>query len=326
MFSEYRDRDLSVLTFNVTWYCPVRCSFCYITTKVSHEDKEILSKKDLIRECTIGRKYGVKEYRFSGGEPITIGDRLFEYADIVFGITGQKPVLLTSGIGINDRWLKKARCKFSVIAVSVENPLEPIQTVVDCHRTLEIIRENVSEDLPFRYGLTLVTAPHFKDIETIFDMLYDNVDKQFMPQLDYPCLKNFVNPTRDELHDIYVSTKVLFRKYRVVPYYFVYLVGSLVWLSRDALRIVLNLYPDGKYEIYDSMLECWQAQYKWQYYALKQQSISRSCRKCDWTDSCRHHPEGHLRYDWCNLRRAIFEGMYDGLGVDIKEDADHRKP
>jgi len=316
MFPEYRERDLSVLTFDVTWYCPVKCPYCYITMKVSRDDRAILSREDLVRECKVGAKYGIKEYRFSGGEPTIIGDRLFEYADIVYDITGLNPTLLTSGVCITDRWLRKARNKFSVIAVSVENPLEPLQTVVDPKKMLKIIREHVSEELPFRYGLTLVTAPHFKDIVTIFEMLYDNVDGRFMPQLDYPCLRNFVNPSPSELRDITVSTGELFRKYGVIPYYFAYLIGSLVWLNRDALRIVLHLYPNGRYEMYDSMLERWQAEYRWQYYALEQQSLSDTCKKCGWLDSCKHHPEGRLRYDWCDLRRAIFEGIYEGLGVD----------
>lgn len=249
MFPEYREKDLAVLTFDVTWYCPVKCPYCYIAMKVSRDDKTILPKEDLVQECKVGAQYGIKEYRFSGGEPTTIGDRLFEYADTVYDITGLKPTLLTSGVGITDKWLSKARNKFSVIAVSVENPLEPLQTVVDHKRVLEIIREYASEELPLRYGLTLVTASHFKNIETIFDILYENVNRQFMPQLDYPCLKDSVSATPSELHDMYVSTRNLFRKYGVVPYYFVYLVGSLVWLNRDILRIVLHLYPDGRYEI-----------------------------------------------------------------------------
>ncbi|MCP4605115.1 MAG: hypothetical protein GY847_32090, partial [Proteobacteria bacterium] len=83
---------------------------------VSREDKGVLAAEDLIRECKSGAKYGVKEYRFSGGEPTTIGDKLFEYAEIVYDITGQKPTLLTSGVGISNRWLKKAANKFSTCA------------------------------------------------------------------------------------------------------------------------------------------------------------------------------------------------------------------
>lgn len=327
MFPEYRARDISVLTFNVTWRCPVKCPYCYITTKVSLDDKTVLSKEDLIRECELGVHYGIKEYRFSGGEPTIIGDTLFEYADLVRDITGQKPTLLTSGIGINDKWLLKAKNRFSIIAISVENPLEPLQTVVDNKKMLRVIKEHAcDEELPLKYGLTLIAARQFKNVERIFDMLYENVDGQFMPQLDYPCLKEFNKPTSNELHDIYLSTRSLFEKYSVIPYYFVYLIGSIVWLSEDVFRHVINLYADGQYQMHDSLLDRWQFEYKQQNYALKLQNTSTTCQKCSWMDSCKHHPEGRLQYDWCDLRRAIFEGIYDGLGVGIQKDFEKLAP
>ncbi|MBZ0099552.1 MAG: radical SAM protein, partial [Taibaiella sp.] len=141
-FPEYRSQDVTVLTFNLTWNCPVRCSYCYRTLSVSRGHKKILSKEDLIRECHIAKEYGIREYRFSGGEPIVIGDTLFEYADMVYEITGYKPVVMTSGYGIDDTWLKKARNKFTGVAISVENPLAPLQTVVNNRNILDLIRMN----------------------------------------------------------------------------------------------------------------------------------------------------------------------------------------
>lgn len=283
--------------------------------EVSCRDQAILSRDDLIQESAIGKQYGIKEFRFSGGEPLAIGDKLFEYADVVYDITGKKPVVLTSGFGITERWLQKARNKFASIAVSVENPLEPLQTVVNNRAILKVIRDNTSEELPLEYGLTLVTAPHFKNIETIFDVLYENIDGRFMPQLDYPCLGNFVVPTPEELHDLQRATRSLFKKYGIIPYYFVYMIGSILWLEQDINRIVLNLHPNGVYQIYDSMLERWQVEYKWLNYLRKQQLLSETCKECEWLDVCRHHPYWMLRYDWCGLRKAIFQGMYDGLGI-----------
>ena len=316
MFPEYRAKDISVLTINLTWFCPVRCPYCYRAASTDQSNKKVLSEEDLIRECRLAARYGIQEYRFSGGEPLSIGDRLFEYADIVYDLTGKKPVVMTSGYGINDEWLKKARNKFSAIAISVENPLNPLQKVVNNRRILDIIRDNTSDEVPLTYGLTLVTADYFKHIVEIFELLYENVDRKFMPQLDYPCLRTFSRPTRVQLMDIRESTKVLFSRYGVIPYYFVYLVGSLVWLEPDCRRININLEPEGNYQIYDSLLERWQVEYRWQNYVLEQQQSSSICRKCEWLDSCKHHPFWELRYEWCGLRKAIFEGMYEGLEVD----------
>jgi MoaA/NifB/PqqE/SkfB family radical SAM enzyme len=316
VFSRQNPQDISVLTINASWFCPVKCSYCHITKKASLDERDILHEEALAKELALAKKHGITEIRFSGGEPVALGDKLFEYAALVYDITGKKPVLLTSGIGINTRWMNKARGRFSGIYVSVENPLKPIQTVVDNQTILQMIRENVSDELPFRYGLTLVVAEHFKNIETIFDILYENVNKKFMPQLDYPCLKDFITPMSAQLTDVYHATKLLFAKYGLIPYYFVNLIGSPVFLSKDAFRLVLNLHPDGKYDIYDTMAEAWEYAYKFKTYALKVQNQSTTCGKCEWKATCKFHESGRVMYDWCDLRIAIFRGMYDGLGVD----------
>lgn len=316
MFSGYNPNDISVLTINVTWRCPVKCSYCHITMKASLDDRGVLSRDALNRELDSARKYNITEYRFSGGDPIVIGDTLFEYADLVFDKTGQKPSLLTSGIGINDSWMRKARGKFSGIYLSVENPLEPIQTVVDNKYVLKLIGEYSCTELPFQYGLTLIEAHHFKNVVEIFEMLYENSARKVMPQLDYPCIKNYVLPTSRQLQEVYESTRTLFAKYGLIPFYFVNLVGSLAYLGDDKLRVVVNLHPDGKYDIYDTLLDAWEYSYKLKYYALKQQSQSTTCQKCEWVDSCKFHESGRIQYDWCDLRMAIFQGMYAGLNID----------
>jgi len=320
LFSGQNPQDISVLTINASWFCPVKCSYCHITEKASLDDRDIIPKEVLAKELALAKNYRVTEIRFSGGDPVALGDKLFEYADLVYDTTGKRPDLLTSGIGINTRWMNKARGRFSGIYVSVENPLEPIQTVVDNKTIMQIIRENVSDELPFRYGLTLVDAEHFKHIESIFDLLYENANRQFMPQLDYPCLKGFIVPNSSQLTDVYKATKSLFAKYGLIPYYFVNLVGSPVFMSKDALRFVLNLHPDGKYDIYDTMAEAWEYSYKFKTYAQKVQNQSGKCGKCEWKAVCKFHESGRIMYDWCDLRMAIFRGMYEGLVLDKSAD------
>lgn len=311
-FETRRLEDWTVLNINVTWFCPVKCEYCHITSKGSHKDRRILSLQDLARECEVGRSYGIDEYRFSGGEPLSLGDRLFEYADVVRDITGKKPAVLTSGIYLNKNWLHKARGKFSGIYISIENPFEPLQHVVDPIKMMELIRGNFTEDLPLRYGLTLVTASQFANIKRIFNTYYDNVNRSFMPQLEYPSLKNFILPSEEELKNIYSETKWVFREFGAIPYYFVNVIGPIAALSNNSYRVVANLNPDGRYDIYSSMREAFETKYKWIEYSKIRQQESETCQSCDWIQCCRHHG-GDLMYDWCNLRKAIFQGIYDGL-------------
>jgi hypothetical protein len=242
------DRDLVVLTINASWRCPVKCSYCHVTMKASLDDRSVIDSESLKAELLSARANGVTEIRFSGGEPVSLGKKLFDYTDLVYDTTGIKPNLLTSGAGINDRWLKRASGKFQGIYVSVENPFNPLQTFVDNRRILRIMRENFSEDLPFQYGLTLVTAEQFGNLSAIFELLYDNMYYSVMPQLDYPCLKGFAMPDAMQLATLQSHTREIFRTHGLVPYFFVNLIGSPVYLFAGSARVVLNLHPDGRYD------------------------------------------------------------------------------
>lgn len=311
-FKNRFEKDWTVLNINVTWFCPVKCSYCHITSKASREDPVVLDKNKLIKECKEGVKLGVKEYRFSGGEPLFLGDKLFEYADEVYKITNKKPAVLTSGFYMNEDWLKRAKRKFSGIYLSVENPLGPLQTVVDWQKMLQIIGENTSSELPLKYGVTLVTAAHFQNLGKIFKMMYKNVKGAFMPQLEYPCLKDFMPPNKEELQEIEKETKLLFKEYGIIPYYFVNIIGSLAFLKDDLFRVVVNLNPDGRFDIDRSMWEAFKTRYNWIDYSLDKQKGSKTCQGCEWVDCCKQHGVG-LMYDWCDLRKAIFAGIYEGL-------------
>lgn len=304
-----RANDIIELTFNLTWNCPIKCDYCYRSRINDNRSPVVLTEENLRRECEKAVQLGISQYRFSGGEPLSIGPQLFDYADIVFDITGIKPILLTSGYLITNEWLQKARNRFSSIAISVDNPLKYDKS----KKILEMIRENTSDELPLTYGVTLIEPDYFDCIYDLFSYMYGYVDKKFMPQLDYPCLGNFIQPSQTQLHDLTINTKSIVKKYGLIPYYFVYLVGSPLWIKSNIQRFVLNLHPEGNYQIYDKMEDRLEVEYRWREYILSQQEQSNLCQSCDWVSVCKHHPLWDIRYDWCELRKAIFEGMLSGL-------------
>lgn len=301
--------DIVELTFNLTWYCPIHCEYCYRARINDNSDMRILSEDALRRECQKAKQIGITQYRFSGGEPLSIGDKLFEYADIVYEVTGHKPVVLTSGYLITNNWLEKARNKFLSIAISVDNPFKYSAS----NKMLNMIREYTSKELPLTYGVTLVEATYFNKVFDIFKLMYENVDRKFMPQLDYNCLQNYVQPTKEQCNDLIENTKKIITTYGLPPYYFVYLIGSPLWIDNNIQRYVLNLHPEGNYQIYENMEERLSVERRWRSYLREQQLNSKLCLKCEWIDVCQHHPLWDIRYDWCSLRKALFEGMYLGL-------------
>jgi hypothetical protein len=69
---------------------------------------------------------GYVQYRFSGGDPMVLGKRLFTLADRGYQSLGLKPFMLTAGKALAPRWAEQARKHaISHVFVSVENPFDP---------------------------------------------------------------------------------------------------------------------------------------------------------------------------------------------------------
>ena len=51
---------------------------------------------------------GNVNYRFTGGDPMVLGDRIFDLADRGFALTGIRPYTLTAGKKLSEKWVKRA--------------------------------------------------------------------------------------------------------------------------------------------------------------------------------------------------------------------------
>lgn len=314
----------TLLSINVTWYCPVKCSYCHILFKASHRDKTILSKRVLKQEVINARNLGIEDIRFSGGEPIAIGNKLFEYAKIVFDNFGKKPSILTSGIGINDEWLRKASGLFSGILISVENPFNPLQFVTNADKLLRQIKENHSKELPLYPGLTIVHPSDFNKLPEIFDYIYDATDQISYPQLGSLSHRDFKTLSKEELHNLESSTEKIFTKYGYLKYYFTDFIGSLDLSLKNTRRIVVNLNPNGLYGFHRNLMEAIENKKRSEESNDIAQKLSPLCNKCRWNDICNYHLTslGEIRYDWCDVRLALWKGITKGIEKFAKVDSD----
>lgn len=310
----FETREL--LSVNVSWFCPVNCDYCHVVTKASHRDKTVISKQTLSRESRRARGLGFEDIRFSGGEPVAIGNQLFDLAEIVFDEFGKQPILLTSGYGLNPKWMKKAQGLFSTILVSIENPFSHLQTKLDPSKLLKIIAEYNSDKLVLRQGLTLLTADQFSRIPDIFDYLYDAVNKDHFPQLGYPCHKNFIAPSRKQLNQLEESTSILFERYGYIPFYFTDFIGSFEYTENNARRIVVNLNPDGTYGFFDDLANALEGKIKSELANDRTRRLSPICSACEWHDRCTYHLSelGQICCDWCEIRKALWNGILKGIG------------
>jgi len=121
---------------------------------------------------------GVTSYRFSGGEPTLLGDRLFRLADIGYKLTGLRPFILTAGKELNKEWVLRAReSAIAHIFVSIENPIQPDKGAPDPNRVVDFIREFNSPTLPIVPGVCVVPNNCFKHLPEICNWFYTRLGR-----------------------------------------------------------------------------------------------------------------------------------------------------
>src|SRR3989338_6781047 len=106
-----------VYTLNVvvTGRCNAACTYCHYYAK--HDRKSIAydipdelfeTYMDFIHYWS-EKMPGKTSYRFSGGDPMVLKDRLFRLADTGFRKTSMRPFVLTAGKALKREWAARAR-------------------------------------------------------------------------------------------------------------------------------------------------------------------------------------------------------------------------
>jgi MoaA/NifB/PqqE/SkfB family radical SAM enzyme len=321
LLTHTKPADITVLTINETWYCPVKCPYCHITLKASLEDTRKLETEDLISACKEANRIGINQYRFSGGEPTIVGETLFEHAKIVTKITGKKPLLLTSGFNLSEEWCSEARNLFSGIYISAESPIKPFHSVIKPEKILHFIKQYSTKSLPLQLGITLIKPECYPKLYEIFSYLYEGADRKTIPQLSSPSLKNYISPTMSQLRYLKEETEKIFANFGIIPYYFSEFVGSLLHIRDKANRFVINLNPYGKFHPFSSLKEGLQRQV-----TLRKRIMFEKiekCRECAWKDCCHTFDGGIINkipyFSICSTRKTIYQGILDGLEIFVKK-------
>lgn len=304
----------TILTLNETWYCPIKCWYCHIRRKASLDNKRELNMENLIKACEKAVELGFNEYRFSGGEPTCVGDRLFEHARKIYEITGNKPSLLTSGYNLSEEWCEKAKNIFTAIYISVEDPIDPYHKVTDPDTILNFIKNFSSKQLPLKLGLTLIKPESYEHIYDTYSYLFKGTGKKCFPQLSSPYIYKYKIPTLNQVKDLCTETKKIFSEYGAIPFYFSEYIGAFPLSRKKIYRHVVNLNPDGTFYPFSSIDE-----------ALSQTTLRRKeqlnaredCKICEWFDFCNPIDE-HMKIhysDLCFIRKSVFEAILEGLEI-----------
>ena len=119
---------------------------------------------------------GINHYRFSGGEPMILGQRLFSLADLGFAELGQKPYVLTAGKVLTLAWAERARKHaISHLFVSIENPFMPDPGAPDPHKVINAIKQCHTNEMPVLPGVCVVHNKCFNRLYDICEWFFEHL-------------------------------------------------------------------------------------------------------------------------------------------------------
>lgn len=114
MYYHLNKEETNHFSIILTSKCNLNCSYCHFFSKHDRANALDLPENlldDYLNFIKYFNKHTISKnsVRFSGGDPIILGDKLFEIADKTYKITNLKPFILTGGKGINKDWINKAQ-------------------------------------------------------------------------------------------------------------------------------------------------------------------------------------------------------------------------
>lgn len=320
--------DLWALSITVTGRCNCYCSYCHF---YAHRDR---SKYNIDLNDDIYRNYlnvinEIKDnyhkniqVRFSGGEPLVIGDRIFDLSNQMYDKTGIKPYILTNGILLNEDIIEKSKKNnISAYLVSIENPFEEDEGAPRTKEILEKIKKLDSSEVRVLPAIMIIKNKMFKKLLDIADYVYDQIG--VLPSFSELTYQAYESPTEEELRDLYNNLKQISRKYynkapiRVFPYISpeLYANNQKNYLSELDLENSINVNDTNSGDVAKSLFEKLGKSYK-----------ENPCenKECDWYEDCRiikwlwFYPNENINtkqklLDYCKFKKVINTALYDGI-------------
>ncbi len=317
------------LSIIVTGKCNLNCEYCHFYA--NHDRKKYNRNIDakLFRRYVDYIKYlqtitPFVEVRFSGGEPLFMGDELFELSNYLYKETNIKPYIMTNGKLLSKEIMEKAKKNnIDSFVVSIENPFVDVVGSVETEKTLEKIMELNNDDVPINFGMLVVTNEQFKNIEKIADYFYTRI-KQIPPLCEMNYLP-YKSPNAQQFNDLYINVKNVVKKYngKTNVSLFPYVVPEYYPNNQDGTEFLTELPIDDKHGILnisnDEMIKRTEKQ-------MDRSFFEYECpnKECDWYQDCRHikwvwkmntdqiSSEQKMK-DYCEFKKIISNAYYDAL-------------
>lgn len=312
-----------------TGKCNCNCSYCHF---YADKDRQAYNKNispELFERYVDYLKYlqtitpNIK-CRLSGGEPLFMGDSVFELTDTIANETGIKPYIMTNGKLLSKEIIEKAhQHNISSFVVSVENPFAVFEGAIDAKSTIKKFNELQNEDVPLYWGMLVLENKEYKNIKKIADYFYETT-KTIPPM----CEVNFLpykSPTDEELHDLYENVKALIEEYngKVPISLFPYIIPEYYSGNLKHVEYLTELPIDDKFNSLaitnEELLKCTENQLEKSYFKYTCENTN-----CDWYTSCNRlkwvwqmNEESFSKEqkinDYCRYKKVLSQAFFDAL-------------
>lgn len=315
----------------VTGKCNCNCEYCHFYASHSRKEYNRNIESRLFNRYIDYIKYlqeiaGKVSVRFSGGEPLTMGDDLWKLTNKLYEETGIKPYIMTNGKMLNQQLILTAKKNMvSGFVVSIENPFEIIKGTERAIDTLNRIKacKDIDSDVPVFFGMLVVKNENFKNMYDIAKYFYNEV--RMIPPM---CEVNYLpyeSPSDIQFNDLYENVKMIVKKYNGICdiSLFPYIIPEFYSNNLNGTEYLTEFPIDDKHDMLslsnDKIL------------IKTEEQIDKSYAKficnesnCDWYDSCNRikwvwnmHTNKISKelknHDYCKFKKTLSTAFYDAL-------------
>lgn len=324
------ESDIWALSITATGKCNCDCSYCHFYAlrdrkKYNFDMPERLFKNYVRLIKVIKEKYHKNLHvRFSGGEPLVMGDRLFEYCKYLYDETGISPYILSNGRLLDEEIIKKSKkAHIDAYLVSVENPFDQSEGAPRTEEVLQKIRTLNCEDVNVLPAIMVVKNNAFHQLLEICDYVYDRI--QMLPSFSELTYHAYEIATSEQINDLYLNVKAIAKKYygKAAIKFFPYISPELYANNQKNYMTELDL--ENSIGVADDNAEL-VAENLYKKLALSYQKNPCEDVNCDWYEDCRiikwlwlytyDNPDmtvGDKLKSFCALRKALNSGLLEGI-------------
>lgn len=325
-----RNRIFTV-SIEITGRCNSTCSYCHFFATRDRKEYGYDISPALFDNYMKFIKYwkenvkGELSFRFSGGEPLVLGDKLFDYSNHAFKVTGIKPFILSVGKTLDKEWVEKAKTNsISHVFVSIENPINPDKGAPDPNKTIKKIKELNSVELPILAGVCVVPNSNFKDLKKTCDWFYENLG--YIPSIAEINYDVYVSPTEHEWRALEENLHLIYQTYygKTNLNLFHSVSPELSYQGNDPYLFSLDL--ENSYGITDSNQSEKIVSVINNLEGLNYPSLNCQNTSCDWWEFCdntkwywqgdNNNSKNEKIKNYCRFKRLLNDAFYKTV-VDV---------